>query len=560
MRWRFYVVTGGFCLLVLVLAGRVAYLGTEQQGFLQQQGDARAIRQETLRAQRGVVRDRWGEPLAVSTPVYSVWSDPSLADIGEADVRRLARALNEPIRQVEAKLADNARQFVYLKRRMNWTQAEQIRDLEIDGVYLSTEYRRFYPARETAAHVVGITGLDEQGTDELGLEGVERVYDAQLRGKTGKKRVLRDRDGRNIRDLEYVSAPKYGEDLQLSLDLRLQFIAYRELKSAVEGHGAQSGSLVMLDARSGEILALVNQPSYNPNEPLKPGYAGVRNRAVTDVYEPGSTIKPFTVLAALESGQFEPESIIDTAPGYMWVGNKLIQDPLNRGELSLTNALQKSSQVAIAKLALALEERSIYDVLARAGVGSYVGSGLPGESVGRFSDVGLNNDVMRVTLAYGYGLSLSPLQLAHAYLTLATGGHVLPLSATKQPAGRRGEAVFDPQMTRSVLEMMEAVTGEQGTAPKARIPGYRVAGKTGTARIVGEQGYDDERHVALFAGVVPIDDPRLVVVVVINEPSGGLSGGGAVAAPVFARVAQRSLRLLGVPSTPQLQLAKAGGS
>ncbi len=562
MRWRHYVVAAGFCALVLVLAGRVAFLGVEERGFLKSQGDMRAVRSETLRAQRGVVKDRWGEPLAISTPVYSAWSDPSLNRVSDADILRLSEVLEVPRARLAAKLGDASRQHVFLRRRMSLAVAERVRNLGIEGVYLSTEYRRFYPAGETAAHVVGISGLDEGGVDEKGLEGIERAYDERLHGRTGKKKVIRDRNGRNISDLEYVAAPRYGEDLQLSLDLRLQFVAYRELKSAVEGHGAKSGSLVMLDARNGDILALVNQPSYNPNEPLRTTYEKLRNRAVTDVYEPGSTIKPFAVLAALESGDFHPETVIDTSPGYLWVGEKLIEDPLNRGELTLTQALQKSSQVAIVKTALALEERSVFDVLTRAGVGRYVGSGLPGEAAGYFSDARLKSELVRATLAYGYGLSLSPLQLARAYLTLATGGTRLPLSilySERQPQYKPGgEKVFSTRNAVSVLEMMEAVTTEEGTAPKASIPGYRVAGKTGTARVVGSGGYDDERHVALFAGVVPIDDPRLVVVVVVNEPSEGLSGGGAVAAPVFARVAERSLRLMGVPSRRQPMVAGGG--
>ena len=558
MIWRHYVVALGFCVLVAALAGRVVYLGVDEREFLKKQGDARAVRLEQLRAQRGVVRDRWGEPLAISTPVYTVWSDPSLARVTEEDIARLAPVLGVPEQVVRARLGDRTRQYVHLKRRMNWIEAQKVQALDIDGVYLSTEYRRFYPAGETAAHVIGIAGFGEDGQDEKGLEGIEHAFDERLQGQTGSKRVLRDRGGRNIDDLEYLEAPRYGEDLQLSLDLRLQFIAYRELKSAVEGHGAASGSLVMLDAKTGQILALVNQPSFNPNEPLKPGYEGLRNRAVTDVYEPGSTIKPFAVLAGLESGRFHAQSTVDTAPGYMWVGEKLVQDPSNRGVMSLTDALQRSSQVAIAKLALNLEERSVFDVLSRVGVGQPVGSGLPGEVLGRFSDDGLRSEVVRVTMAYGYGLSMSPLQLARAYMVLARHGVQASPSILMGSTVDRGERVFDEEDTRTVLEMMENVTSEAGTAPKARVPGYRVAGKTGTARIVGTAGYDDERHVALFAGVVPIDDPRLVMVVVVNEPRGGLSGGGDVAAPVFSRVAERSLRLLGVPGDANVQVAASG--
>ena len=557
MSWRHYAVVLGFCGLVVALALRVGYLNFEQRGFLKKQGDARAVRSEPLRAYRGIIRDRLGEPLAVSSPVYTAWTDPSLADVSSEDQAALAQALQLPLREVEAKLGDKERQFAYLKRRLDPEQAKAVEALGIDGVFLRTEYRRFYPAGEITSHVLGITGVGEQGVDERGLEGVEAVFDERLKGRAGRKTVLRDRRGANIGDLGYVAAPKYGEDLQLSLDLRLQFIAYRELKSAVESHGAESGSLVMVDVPTGEILALVNQPSFNPNEPLLSGLKGLRNRAVTDAYEPGSTIKPFTVLAALESEHFDRQSEIDTAPGYVWVGEKLIQDPSNRGVLSLRSVLAQSSQVAIAKIAVTLPERSVFDVLARAGAGLPVGSGMPGETAGRFSDSGLRSDVVRASMAYGYGLSLSPLQLASAYLTLATGGERRVMTIVRGGSAVPDERVFDEQVVRDVVDMMEGVTDPQGTAPKAGVPGYRVAGKTGTARIVGEAGYDDERHVALFAGMVPREDPRLVMVVVINEPTSGLSGGGAVAAPVFGRVAGRSLRLLGVPSRPEPQLAQA---
>jgi len=323
-------------------------------------------------------------------------------------------------------------------------------------------------------------------------------------------------------------------------------VAYRELKAAVTSHRASSGSMVMLDAHSGEILALVNQPSYNPNDVNADDVLAMRNRAVTDVYEPGSTIKPFTVLAALESKRFKPSTRIDTSPGYFRVGSKLVEDPVNRGTISLLEILQKSSQVGIAKVALALDDRAVFDVLSRAGVGDYIGSGLPGEAPANLEDHGLGNPVVRATLAYGYGLAISPLQLAQAYLTLATGGARLPISILRQNEPPARVRVFDAKVTGQVLAMMEAVTDDNGTAPKARVPGFRVAGKTGTARKVGANGYDDERHVALFAGIAPVSDPRIVIVVVVNEPKGDARGGGGVAAPVFSRVAARSMRVLGV--------------
>ena len=541
-RWRHFTVVGCFVLACLAIVGRVGYLNVTQRDFLQQQGDARSIRSETVPAYRGLVFDRYGEPLAVSTPVVAVWMDPSRNSLGEADVSRLAALLDLDADRLQAELAASAhREFLYLRRRVSLELAGSVRALGLNGVYFQNEYRRYYPAGETTAHVVGMTGVDDAG-----LEGVELSFDEVLRGQSGRKVVLKDRRGDTVKDLEFVSAPRFGSDLRLSLDLRLQFLAYRELKAAVAGHRAASGSLVMLDVATGEILALVNQPSYNPNDFTPGDTAGMRNRAVTDIYEPGSTVKPFTVLAALESGDFAADSAIDTSPGYFSVGSKLVEDPADRGVLTLEQTLQKSSQVGIAKVALALQDRAVFDVLVRAGMGSYMGTGLPGEAVAAINDAGLGDPVVRTTLAYGYGLALSPLQLAHAYLTLASGGLRRPLSLLRQEMPPDSTRVFPAALAREVIAMMETVTADTGTAPKARVPGYRVAGKTGTARKVGSDGYDDERHVALFAGLAPVSAPRLVVVVGINEPQGQLRGGGEVAAPVFARVVARSMRLLGV--------------
>jgi cell division protein FtsI (penicillin-binding protein 3) len=544
---------GIFGACVLGLCGRVVYLGVTDKDFLQKQGDARSVRKEVIPAMRGVIYDRHGEALAVSTPVFAIWTDPSRASFDEPSLQALAEALELREADLRQRLEDQqSREFVYLVRRASWATAEAVRELGLDHLYFQPEYRRYYPAAETTAHVVGVTDINDQG-----VEGIEYAFDRTLKGANGGKIVLKDRRGDTIRDLDYLGAPEFGADVNLTIDLRLQYVAYRELKSAVAAHNAKSGSLVMIDSTNGEVLALVNQPSYNPND-IPEQLRGMRNRAVTDAYEPGSTIKPFTALAALESGRYNSRSSIDTSPGYFRLGRKLIQDPVNRGVISLTDAIKLSSQVAIAKVAMDLDEQAVYGVLRRAGVGDYLGTGLPGETLGFLDDAQLRYPVVRASLAYGYGLSVTPIQLAQAYLTLATAGIKQPLTIM-QGAGApgRGERVFDERIVTEVVHMMETVTEKDGTAPGAAVDGYRVAGKTGTARIVGPQGYDDERHVAWFAGMVPASAPRFVMVVVVNEPSAGLSGGGAVAAPVFARVAEKSLVLLGVPpDMPRDQLAK----
>ena len=540
--WRHYVIVFFFLAGCTGVAARVVYLNVTDREFLQEQGDARSIRHEPMPAYRGIIYDRNGEPLAVSTPVMSIWTDPSFVRLGNEAVGNLAAALEiDPVALQMDLRADPRREFLYLKRRASWDMAEQVRALKLDGVYFQREYRRYYPASDTTAHVVGLTNIDDQG-----LEGVELAYNESLRGQYGRKVVLKDRRGEIIKDLEYLDAPRFGNDLELSIDLRLQFLAYTELRASIARHSATSGSLVMVDVQTGEILAMVNEPSYNPNDPARAVREGLRNQAITDTYEPGSTIKPFTVLAALASGRYQADTMIPTSPGFYRVGSLLVQDPVNRGTISLLEALQKSSQVAIAKVALDLDPRAVFEVLRGVGMGEYIGIGLPGETLGSLTDQNINNPVVRTTLSYGYGLALSPLHLAQGYLTLASGGVRKPLTIIRQSAPPAGERVIDEELAREVVAMMESVATREGTAPGARVPGYRIAGKTGTSRKVGAQGYDDTRHVALFAGMAPATDPRFVIVVVINEPKGELIGGGAVAGPVFGQVAARALRLLGV--------------
>jgi cell division protein FtsI (penicillin-binding protein 3) len=556
--WRHYFVLITFLLVGTGLSARVLYLGVTERDFLQQEGDERSVHKEVIPGRRGMIYDRNGEPLAVSTPVFAVTTNPKLAKFSDLELKQIADALGYSKQAVQKKIeANRDKGFIYLKRRLSWVKSNALKELKISHLKLQPEYQRYYPAGEIAAHVVGITNIDGSG-----IEGLESNFEASLRGHPGAKTVLRDRKKKSIRDLDYLSSPKYGDDLSLTIDLRLQFIAYRELKSAVNSHQAASGSLIMLDAKTGEVLAMVNQPSFNPNSRSRL-QNNMRNRAVVDVYEPGSTIKPFTALAALESGRYTPETMIDTSPGYFWIGKKLIEDPVNRQSLSLGQSIQKSSQVAFAKVALDLEQEAVFDVLARAGLGNYVGVELPGEAYGKLSSSQLRYRVERASLAYGYGLNVSPIQLAQAYLTLASHGRRLPVSIVKNDAVRdvlkSSPRVFDEQITKDVLAMMEMVTAKEGTASNAAVAGYRVAGKTGTARMIGANGYDDERHIAWFAGVAPVSDPKVVMIIVINEAKAGRSGGGKVAAPVFARVAERSLRVLGVsPDKVNRELARTG--
>ncbi len=551
------VLVAMFCALGM----RTAYLGVTERDFLKEQGEARSVRVVDIPVHRGMIFDRNGEPLAVSAPMSYVWTDPQLGTLTASDLHRLANVLGTSAESLQRRLDSGARQFVYLARRLAPNIAQRVAELDIEGIRIGRAYHRFYPAGETAAHVVGRTDIDD-----VGLEGIELAFDHHLTGTPGTKRVLRDRKGGTVKDLDYVRdldylrAPDFGGDVELALDLRLQFMAYRELKSAVERNGAISGSLVMLDAATGEILALANQPSFNPNDWRDRSDHGVRNRAITDLYEPGSTVKPMTVLGAIEGGFYTPDTEIDTAPGHIRIGDKIIEDPVNRGRLTVAQVLAKSSQVGITKMALAMPPETVVSVFHRVGFGDYTGCDLPGEEIGTVSTADLDKPIGRATLAYGYGLMVSPMQLARAYLTLASGGirkdlRIL-LDSTPQT---RARAVFAAADVQAVVEMLRGVVAPGGTAPKARLAGYTAVGKTGTARKVTAEGYDDQTHVAFFAGFAPVEAPRIVLVVVINEPSRGVFSGGRVAAPVFAAVAERALRILGVPPTGETVAARESG-
>ena len=539
--WRHYLFIVCFIGIAGALSVRVVYLGVTERDFLQEEGDKRSIYEKRLPAMRGMIYDRNGEALAVSTPVFAVAVNPLQFDANSVALQQLGKILDLDVESLRTLLSNNAhRGYLYLKRHVSWEHMDAIRQLRLAHLTLEPEYRRYYPAGESSAHVVGLTDIDD-----MGLEGIELTFENSLRGEAGSKTVLRDREGRIVDDLDYGRAPRFGSDLHLSIDSRLQYIAYRELKSAVVGHGAKSGSLIMVDVKTGEILALVNQPSFNPNGPINQREP-TRNRVVTDFYDPGSTIKPFTAMAALESGRYQSETMIETSPGYFWVDSKMIQDPVNLNTITLAEAIQKSSQVAIAKVALDLPRDAVFDVLQRSGLGDYVGTGLPGEVTGLFSNVGMQSRVSRTAMAYGYGFTVTPLQLASAYVALAGHGSRLPLNILKQDRVPEPQQVFDAEYAREVIAMMERVTQQGGTATNADIDDYRVAGKTGTARVLENGRYNDERHVAWFAGLAPVSDPRIVMVVLVNEPNTDRASGGKVAAPVFGRVAAHSLRLLGV--------------
>ena len=539
--WRHYLFIVCFIGIAGALSVRVVYLGVTERDFLQEEGDKRSIYEKRLPAMRGMIYDRNGEALAVSTPVFAVAVNPLQFDANSVALQQLGKILDLDVESLRTLLSNNAhRGYLYLKRHVSWEHMDAIRQLRLAHLTLEPEYRRYYPAGESSAHVVGLTDIDD-----MGLEGIELTFENSLRGEAGSKTVLRDREGRIVDDLDYGRAPRFGSDLHLSIDSRLQYIAYRELKSAVVGHGAKSGSLIMVDVKTGEILALVNQPSFNPNGPINQREP-TRNRVVTDFYDPGSTIKPFTAMAALESGRYQSETVIETSPGYFWVDSKMIQDPVNLNTITLAEAIQKSSQVAIAKVALDLPRDAVFDVLQRSGLGDYVGTGLPGEVTGLFSNVGMQSRVSRTAMSYGYGFTVTPLQLASAYVALAGHGSRLPLNILKQDRVPEPQQVFDAEDAREVIAMMERVTQQGGTATNADIDDYRVAGKTGTARVLENGRYNDERHVAWFAGLAPVSDPRIVMVVLVNEPNTDRASGGKVAAPVFGRVAAHSLRLLGV--------------
>ncbi len=550
--WRFKLVLGLLLCTFALIIWRVVDLQILDHEFLSMEGDARTLRTEPVTAYRGMILDRNGKPLAVSTPVVSIWVNPQEVD----DPQVLAAALKDPLMMPEGVLlqrlqTNSSREFIYLKRHLTPAQAAHILDLKVKGVHGQREYRRYYPAGEVAAHLVGFTDIDDSGQ-----EGMELAYDDWLQGVAGSKLVMKDRYGRIVEDLRSLREDKPGNNLYLSIDLRLQYLAYRELLAAVREHKAKSGTLVLLDAQTGEVLALVNQPSYNPNKRSSINRSNLRNRALTDIFEPGSTVKPLTVAAALESGKYSPASRINTTPGYLRIGRNTIRDHRNYGEIDLTTLLVKSSNVGAGKLALAMDADAVWSMFSRVRFGQDTGSGFPGERTGRLPYHENWRDIERVTLSYGYGVSVTTLQLAQAYTVFAGQGELKLTSLLKQDAPVAGEPVMSASTAKSILSMLEAVTRE-GTGTRARVPFYQVAGKTGTVHKVSAGNYQSDKYMALFAGLAPANDPKVVAVVIIDEPGGREYYGGEVAAPVFSRVVAGALRLLNVPPIPEARKSVA---
>jgi len=542
--WRHWFVLGMLALGGVALVARAVYLQVIDQDFLEKQGDARILRTAKLSANRGMILDRNGEALAVSTPVDTVWADPrKLAQVPH-EFPRLAKVLDRDPQWLARRVTSNLnREFIYLVRHMRPQDAAKVKALGIPGVDTLREYRRYYPAGEVTGHLLGFTNVDD-----VGQEGLELAFDQWLGGEPGEKRVMRDSLGRTIEDIERIRAPRPGQDLVTSIDLRVQYLAYRELKAAVQANHARSGSVVVLDVQTGEVLAMVNQPAFNPNDREQYAASRYRNRATNDFFEPGSSIKPFVYAAAFESGRYHPDTLIETGPGMLRVGIKTVKDKHNLGTIDVTTALAKSSNVAVAKVALSLRPQDMRGTLQRLGFGSVTGSGFPGESAGILTSAEHWRPIGQATISYGYGLSVTPLQLAQAYAVLASGGIRRPVSLRKVDVPPEGERVLDEVVGRELVTMMEEVVGDEGTARRARVMGYRVAGKTGTAwKASNTGGYTTNKYMAVFGGVVPASNPRLAAVVVIDEPTGGAYYGGEVAAPVFSAVMSGALRLLAIP-------------
>ncbi len=536
-----------FVLLALVcsfgvLAGRAVYLQAVNADFLQMKGESRFSRVIEVPATRGRIVDRNGEAVAISTPVRSVWAIPEDVQATPAQVRKLALVLGVDAGELEKKISDTTRDFVYLRRQIPPEQAERVAELGIRGIFSQREYRRYYPGGDGMAHVIGFTGVGDEGQ-----EGIELAFQPSLAGKAGSRRVIKDRLGNIVEDIGSIRAAQDGKDLTLSIDGKIQNIAFGVLKATVDLHKAKAGAIVAIDVRSGEILALANMPSYNPNNRGKLTGAQLRNRVMTDTFEPGSTLKPFTVALAVDEGRVRPDTMIQTAPGKFTIANHTISDAHPSGALSVAQVIQKSSNVGAAKIALGLPREEMWDMFKRVGFGSASALGFPGEAQGKVRDWRTWRPIEQATMSYGHGISVSLIQLARAYSIFARDGELMPLTLVKADMPVAGRRVISAETARAVRGMLELAVQAGGTAPRARVMGYRVAGKTGTAHKQENRAYAAHKYIASFVGFAPVSDPRIVIAVMIDEPSNGQYFGGAVAAPAFAQVMQGALRRLGVP-------------
>ncbi|MBI3523747.1 MAG: penicillin-binding protein 2 [Betaproteobacteria bacterium] len=550
--WRARLLLAGLLGGFATLVGWSLYLQGFNSSFLQEKGAARYSRVIEMSATRGRILDRHGDVLAVSTPVKSIWAIPEDAKLQPAQARALAKLLEIDVRELNHKLATE-REFVYLKRQIPPDVAEKVAALDLPGIHDQREYRRYYPAGDLTAHVLGFTGAED-----VGQEGVELAFQHILAGKPGSRRVIKDRRGQIVEDVESIKSPQDGKDVVLALDSKIQYLAYTSLRQAITANKAKAGGIVVLDAKTGEVLALVNMPTYNPNNRVRLVGAQLRNRALTDTYEPGSTMKPFTAALALEKGKYRFDTLIQTAPGYLTIDGRTIHDAEKHGLLTVAQVIQKSSNVGAAKMALSMPREEMWSMFDSLGFGSPLKLGFPGEVGGRLRPAKSWRPIEQATMAYGHGISVTLIQLAHAYLVFARDGDLVPLSLTKMDTPPlTGKQVFSAQTAHEVRAMLELAVLPGGTAPKARVAGYRVAGKTGTAHKI-EGGRYANKYVASFVGFAPASDPRLVIAVMIDEPSAGVYYGGDVAAPVFSQVMAGSLRGLGVEPDAQQQQPGAG--
>ena len=552
--WRARFVLFALVAAFGVLAGRAVYLQAVNADFLQMRGASRFSRVLAVPATRGRILERNGEAVAISTPVKSIWAIPEDVQASPAQVKSLATLLNVDPAELQKKFSDTTRDFVYLKRQIPPEQAERIAELGLPGIYSQREYRRYYPGGDGMAHVIGFTGVGDEGQ-----EGIELAFQSSLAGKAGSRRVIKDRRGSIVEDLESIRAAQDGKDLTLSVDGKIQNIAFGALKSAVEFHKAKAGAIVVLDVRSGEVLALANMPSYNPNNRGKLTGAQLRNRVMTDIFEPGSTLKPFTVALAVDEGRVRPDTMIQTAPGKLTIANHTISDAHASGLLSVAQVIQKSSNVGAAKIALGLPKEDMWDLFKRVGFGAQPALGFPGEAQGKVRDWKTWRPIEQATMSYGHGISVSLIQLARAYSIFARDGELAPLTLVRSDMPVAGRRVISAETARAVREMLEMAVQPGGTAPRARVMGYRVAGKTGTAHKLENGGYAAHKYISSFVGFAPVSDPRLVIAVMIDEPSTGQYYGGAVSAPVFSQVMQGALRSLGVPPDAPMQPVEVPG-
>ncbi len=527
----------GFVLLMM----QSMYLQNTNKEFLQKKGDDRYSRTLKLQAYRGKISDRNGEILAVNSPVASVWVDPSVLEMNSKQKSKLASVLKISTKDIDEKIANKKRSFVYVKRRISPDLAERVKEINISGIYLQREYRRFYPAGDVVSHVVGFTGIDGDGQ-----EGVELKQNEMLSGVPGKRRVIKDRKGHVVEELEVISEPRDGEALVLSIDRRIQYLAFRELAKAVTKFNAKAASAVILDAKTGEVLAMVNLPTYNPNNPVNIK-GKTRNRALTDMFEPGSTMKPVAAAAGMQYGGYQPSTLIDTSPGYMTIGPATIHDTHPSKMLSVAEVVKKSSNVGAAKIALSLDKEKLWNTFRDLGFGARTQVRFPGEARGMVRDYKGWRPIEQATMSYGHGISVTLLQLARAYTVFANDGRLMPVTLQKLDEKPVGAEVFTPDVANNVKDMLEMVVQPGGTGLNAQIPGYRVAGKTGTAHKLGAHGYEKDKYVGSFVGMAPASNPRLIMAVMIDEPRTGQYYGGTVAAPVFSAVMADVLRLLTVP-------------